>query len=104
MATFGSGKINFNATARSWRGSGTDVQVASGELNVTMPPDMNADLNAEILRTGQIENSFQTLKPRDRAKLSEKLIQATAGVGGARFLFTVGDGTLRLKSAAGNGK
>jgi hypothetical protein len=103
-ATFGSGKINFNATARSWRGSGADVQLSSGELNVTMPPDMNADLNAEILRTGQIENSFKTLKPRDRAKLTEKLIQATAGAGGARFLFTVGDGTLRLKSAAGNGK
>lgn len=104
MATFGSGKINFNATARSWRGSGADVQVARGELNVTMPPDVNADLNAEILRTGQIENSFQALKPRDPAKLSEKLIQAAAGVGGARFLFTVGDGTLRLKSAAGNVK
>ena len=104
MATFGSGKIKFNATARSWRGSGADVQVANGELNITMPPDMNADINAEILRTGQIENSFHTLKPRDRAKFTEKAIQARAGSGGAKFLFTVGDGSLRLNSAAGNDK
>ncbi len=104
MATFGSGKINFNATARSWRGSGADVQVSNGELNITMPPDMNADINAEILRTGQIENSFENLKPRDRAKFTEKAVLARAGAGGARFLFTVGDGILRLKSAAGNGK
>lgn len=104
MATFGSGKINFNAAARSWRGNGADVQVANGELTVTMPPDMNADINAEILRTGQIANSFQTLKPRNGVKFTEKAIQARAGVGGAKFLFTVGDGNLRLKSAAGNDK
>lgn len=102
LATFGSGKINFNAAARSWRGSGADVQVASGELNVTMPPDMNGDINAEILRAGRIENSFALLKPRDNAKFTEKTIQARAGAGGARFLFKVGDGTLRLKSATGN--
>jgi hypothetical protein len=65
---------------------------------------MNADINAEILRTGQIENSFQTLKPRDRAKFTEKAMQARAGVGGAKFLFTVGDGSLRLNSTAGNDK
>ena len=80
------------------------MQVASGELSVTMPPDMNGDINAEILRTGQIENSFQALKPRDRAKFTEKAIQARAGAGGAKFLFTVGDGTLRLKTMMGNDK
>ena len=104
MATFGSGKINFNATARSWRGSGADIQIATGELNVTMPPDMNAEINAEILRTGQIENSFQALKPREQKKFTEKAMQARAGAGGAKFLFTVGEGNLRLKSASGNGK
>lgn len=103
-ATFGSGKINFNAAARSWRGSGADVQVANGELNVTMPPDMNGEINAEILRVGQIENSFPALKPRDNSKFTDKAMQARAGAGGARFLFTVGDGNLRLKSAAGNDK
>lgn len=102
LATFGTGKINFTAAARSWRGGGVDIQLASGELNVKMPPDMNADINAEILRGGQIENSFTDLKPRDNAKFTQKTIQARAGAGGARFLFTVGDGALRLKSAAGN--
>jgi hypothetical protein len=104
VATFGSGKINFNATARSWRGNGADIQLASGELNVSMPPDMNAEINAEILRTGQIENSLLALKPRDRSKFTEKAMQARAGAGGAKFLFTVGDGALRLKSENGNGK
>lgn len=104
VATFGSGKINFKATARSWRGSGSDIQLAGGELNVTMPPDMNAEINAEILRTGQIEHSFSALKPLDRSKFTEKAIRARAGAGGATFLFKVGTGVLRLKSGSGNDK
>ena len=103
-ATFGSGKVNFNARNRSWRGAGGEIQVASGELNVSMPPDMNGQINAEILRAGQIENSFQTLKPREQTKFTDKAIQAQAGAGGAQFFFTVGDGVLRLKPAAGNDK
>jgi hypothetical protein len=97
QATFGSGNVRVKFGARSWRGRGAEIQVARGELDARMPPDLNAEINAEILRTGKIENAFETLKPRDRTKFTDKMMLAKAGAGGARLAFTVGDGTLRLK-------
>ena len=95
-ATFGTGTVNVNFNSRSWRGSGAEVQLAKGEMNVNLLPNLNADVDAEILRTGTIENSFLALKPLERTKFSPLKMQARAGNGGAVLLFTVGDGTLRL--------
>lgn len=96
QAVFGAGKVNVNFAARSWRGRDVEVQLAKGELNVNALQSLNADLDLSVLRTGRIENTFETLKPRDKSKLTETAMLARAGVGGARFTFTVGDGTLRL--------
>ena len=98
-ATFGGGTVNVNFSSRSWRGSGAEIQLAKGEMNVNLPPNLNADVDAEILRIGSIENLFPALKPLERTKFSPTKIQARAGNGGAVLLFTVGDGTLRLRSA-----
>ena len=58
----------------------------------------NAELDAVILRTGNIENTFPDLKPRDRkVAFTDKSIIAKAGVGGAPLKFSVGDGTLKLE-------
>ena len=99
MATFGSGIIDVNIASTSWRGQMADVQLAKGEMNVTMPPAINVDIEASVLRTGNIENTFESLKPRDRSKFTEKAMQARAGSGGAQLSFTVGDGTLKLQKA-----
>ena len=97
-ATFGSGNVDVKINSRSWRGRQAVVQVATGTLNVQFPQNMNAEVDAAILRNGKIENSLTTLKPRDRSKFSEKTILAKAGSGGALLSFTVGDGTLKMSN------
>lgn len=97
IVVFGGGNININVASRSWRGRRADFQLALGTLNVKILPNLNADIDASILRTGKIENSVVMLKPRTSgAKFTEKLMLARAGNGGAAFSFTVGDGTLKI--------
>jgi len=96
VATFGAGAVEVIIPNRSWRGRNADIQLASGTMRVQLPLNLNANLDARVLRGGQIENALTNLKPRDRTKFTEKLISATAGSGGAFLTFTVGDGTLKL--------
>lgn len=96
QATFGGDKVFVKFNSRGWRGRGVDIQLARGDLNIETPPSTNADFDLTVLRTGKIENKFENLKPRDRTKFSETSMIARAGAGGARLIFTVGDGTLRL--------
>jgi len=96
-ATFGAGNVEIVIPDRSWRGRLADVQLASGTMNVHLPPDLNAEIDAVILRTGKVENVFTDYKPRDRhAQFSDKSVIAKAGNGGIPLKFTVGDGTLKL--------
>ncbi len=95
-ATVGSGTVDVAIPTRSWRGRSTTIQLASGTMNVFMPLNFNANLDAEVLRTGKIENAYNYLKPRDRTKFSEKQMIAKAGNGGVSLKFTVGDGSLNL--------
>jgi hypothetical protein len=96
VATFESGDVSVEVQNRSWRGGGVDIQLAKGNLNASLPMSLNADLDASVLRAGKIENGYTTLKPRDRVKFTDKLIQAKAGNGGAKLSFMVGDGDLKL--------
>mgnify|MGYP001610951201 CR=1 FL=1 len=97
-ATFGSGNVDVKINSRSWRGRQANFQVATGTLNVQFPQNMNAEVDATVLRSGKIENSLTTLKPRDRSKFSETSMLAKAGNGGALLSFTVGDGTLKMSN------
>lgn len=96
VATIGSGRVNLNLGARSWRGPGADIRLATGTLNVQLPAGFNADINVDILRTGRIENSVATLTPRERTTNTPRSLKARAGAGGATLSFTLGDGTLHL--------
>ncbi len=96
VATFGIGAVEVIIPNRSWRGRSADIQLASGMMRVQMPLNLNANLDARVLRAGQIENALTNLKPRDHTKFTEKSILANAGSGGAFLNFTVGDGTLKL--------
>ncbi|REJ79128.1 MAG: hypothetical protein DWQ47_06705 [Acidobacteria bacterium] len=100
QATFGVGDVNVTMLKPSWRGRFAEVQVASGTLNVLMPRDMNANLIAEVLRTGTIENGFENIKPVRLTKFSESFMDSIVGNGGARMRFTVGDGSLVLSHAS----
>jgi hypothetical protein len=97
-AVFGSGTIDLKIASRSWRGRHADFQLASGTLNVELPQNFNADIDASILRSGKIESSVLSLKPRERAKFTDQSVIARAGNGGATLSFTVGDGTLKIKN------
>ncbi len=96
VATFGSGNVDIKIPTRSWRGGDADIQLANGMMNIQLTSNLNAEVDATVLRSGQIENSFSLLKPRDRTTFTDKLITAKAGNGGAKLSFTVGDGTLKL--------
>jgi len=99
-ATIGKGDVQVVIPNRSWRGRSADVQLAIGTLTVQLPLNLSADIDAQVLRVGQIENSLTVLKPRARTKFTEKLITARASGGGAALSFTVGDGTLKLIETA----
>ena len=94
----GKGKADVAFGTRGWRNRTADVQMANGDLTIHLPSTVSAQIDAAILRSGKIENSFPDLKPRDRkVPFTERSISAKAGVGGAPLKFTVGDGTLILK-------
>lgn len=95
-AVFGSGTVETTIATRSWRGRHADIQLANGEMIILLPLNLNAQVDATVLRTGKIENVYEFLKPRDRSKFTEKAMLAKAGNGGATLSFTVGDGTLNL--------
>lgn len=97
FATFGGGTVDISVPARSWRGRFADIQLASGTMNVSLPPSLNAELDASILRTGKIDNTYADLKPKTRKdQFTDKLIAAKSGTGGVPLKFTVGDGTLNI--------
>lgn len=96
VATIGTGTVEVTIPNRSWRGRSADVQLATGTMTVQLPVNLDADIDAEVLRVGTLENTLTNLKPRDRTKFTEKSIAAKAGNGGAPLSFKVGDGQLKL--------
>lgn len=100
-ATLASGPFTVRLSARSWRGRGLSLRVASGDLTVELPAGFNGDVDAEVLRAGRIDNTYTGLAPRERTTPTERSLQGRAGNGGATLTFTVGDGTLRIKQVDG---
>jgi hypothetical protein len=96
-ATIGLGNLNLSIPVRSWRGVGGEVRLAAGEITIEVPPGFNGDLNADILRSGQITDSFGELAPREKPGLTPQIVKARAGSGGAFFQLTVGDGAIYIK-------
>lgn len=95
-ANFGSGTVNIIVTTPSWRGNKADFQLTNGTMNLEISPSFNGFLNAKVLRTGQIENECEFLKPQPRTKFSSNYMQAKSGNGGATLNLTVGDGMLKI--------
>lgn len=96
-AIFGSGKVDVLFGTRSWRGRPASVQMATGDLSVYLPLNASAEIDATILKTGTIDNTFSGLKPRDRRlPFTEKSIVAKAGVGGATMKFSLASGTIKI--------
>jgi hypothetical protein len=99
-STVAAGSITLTIPVRSWRGSGADLRIASGTINVDLPPGFSGDIDAEILRTGKIVNSYDALQSREKPGITERTVRARAGAGGPFFKFTVGDGVVNIRQAA----
>ena len=95
--TITTGSVAVSIPVRSWRGAGVDIQLATGNLNVDLPVGFNGDVDADILRSGKIENKYPGFEERERGGLTEKTIRARVGSGGAALRFTVGDGTITFR-------
>jgi hypothetical protein len=95
--TVAAGSITLNIPTRSWRGAGADVRIASGTINVDLQPGFSGDIDAEILRSGKIVNTYEGLASREKPGITERTVRARAGAGGAYFKFTVGDGIIVIR-------
>lgn len=96
VATIAVGKVNLSVPVRSWRGVGADIRVAAGEISLELPAVFDGDLNAEILRSGQITDLYGSLEPREKPGLTPQKMRARAGAGGAVFQFTLSDGMIYI--------
>jgi len=97
QATIQSGAVNFSIPARGWHGLGAEIKLASGNLNVELLPGFSGDIDAEVMRIGEIKNSFSELTPRERNGITQRSMRARAGNGGATLTLTVGDGTIQIR-------
>jgi hypothetical protein len=94
------GTVNFTIPARAWHGLRAEIKLASGNLNVDLLPGFNGDIDAQVLRTGEVKNTFPGLEPRERNGIGARSVKARAGSGGAMLTFTVGDGTIQIGSVS----
>lgn len=99
FALIQSGTVNVSIATLSWRGLGAEVKVASGSLTVEIPGGFNGDINADVLRLGEVKNAYPNLEPRERNSISARSMRARAGSGGGTLSFTVGDGVILIRQA-----
>jgi hypothetical protein len=98
------GAVNVSIPVLGWHGLGADVKLAGGSLSVELLPGFSADINAEVLRMGEVKNNYPGLQPREPNSLTPHAIRARAGSGGATLALTVGDGTIEIRQKAESSK
>lgn len=94
------GSVQIDVTARSWRGHGLNLRLARGQIDLSLPPGFNGYVNAEVQRTGRVENTYPGLAPVERTRPTERSLRGLAGSGGATLSLTVVDGTIRIRQAS----
>ena len=96
-ATVAAGNVLVKIPTRSWRSGGMDVRVAAGSLTLELPPGFSGDIDADILRNGNIEDTYGGLASRERPGITPTMMRARAGAGGPFFKFAVGVGTVSIR-------
>jgi hypothetical protein len=66
-------------------------------LTLELPAGFNGDIDADVLRTGKIEDLYGALVSREKPGITPMVMRARAGAGGAFFKFTVGAGTMTIR-------
>lgn len=99
-ATIAIGKVTLSIPSRSWRRGSVDIRVGAGEIAVELPPGFNGDLDADILRIGQIVDSYGGLEVREKPGLTPQIVKARSGAGGALIKLTLADGRINIRKLA----
>jgi hypothetical protein len=102
--TIAVGKVTLKVVNRSWRGVGADIKVAAGDIVLELPAGFSGDLDADILRAGEIENTHEGLEAREKPGITKQHIKGRMGSGGAFLSLTVGDGLIYIKKQAADSK
>ena len=95
-ATIAIGTVKLEIPTRSWHGVGATLRVAAGDITVEIPTGFSGDFDADILRAGKIDASFEELGRASRG-VDPRSLSARAGAGGAAFKLTVGDGVIYIR-------
>ena len=95
--TIALGKVTLKVLGRSWHGVGADIKVAAGDIVLELPAGFSGDLDAEILRAGEIENTYQGLEAREKPGITKQQVKGRMGSGGGFLRLTVGDGRIYIK-------
>jgi hypothetical protein len=95
--TIAVGKVTLKVLGRSWRGVGADIKVAAGDIVVELPVGFSGDLDADILRTGEIENAYEGLEAREKPGITKQHVKGRMGSGGGFLKLAVGDGHIYIK-------
>lgn len=95
-ATLLGGTVLFRVPASSWRGHGATLKLVRGTVTVALPANFNADIDATVLRAGEISGTHDAFAPRDDAAQTPRSWRVRAGGGGSALSFEVGDGAIRF--------
>ena len=95
-----SGTVDVTIPALSWHGLGADIKVATGNLSIGLMPGFSGEINASVLRTGEVKNAYPNLEPRERTTITPQSLRARAGNGGGTLLLTVGEGTIQINQVS----
>ncbi|PYS85586.1 MAG: hypothetical protein DMF70_04280 [Acidobacteria bacterium] len=95
-----SGTVDVIIPALSWHGLGADIKVASGNLSVGLMPGFSGEINAAVLRTGEVKNAYPNLEPRERTSITPQSLRARAGNGGGTLTLTVSEGTIQINQVS----
>jgi hypothetical protein len=98
-STLGSGTVNLDVSARSWRGRGLTLRLGRGDINLALPAGFSGYVNAQVIDVGRVVNEHPDLKPAERTTPNERSLRGQAGAGGATISLTLASGTIRITQA-----
>jgi hypothetical protein len=102
--TIAVGRVTLKVLGRSWHGVGADIKVAAGDIVLELPAGFSGDLDADILRLGEIELAYEGMEAREKPGITKQHIKGRFGFGGGILQLTVGDGRIFIKRQTANSK
>jgi hypothetical protein len=96
--------VTLKVLGRSWRGVGADIKVAAGDIVLELPAGFSGDLDADILRLGEIQVDYEGLEAREQPGITKQHIKGRLGSGGAFLRLAVGDGRIFIRKQTADSK